>query len=485
VRERLLKAANQSGKSYAAAAEVSYHATGLYPEWWDGWRSDKPCRIWVCSETSLVLRDVMQTLLFGPCGIDDDFGSGSVPLDAIVGKPSMARGITDAYDTCQVRHVSGGISTIKFRSYQAGRKAFQGATLDLIVFDEEPPLDVYDEGLTRITATGGRSLMIYTPMGGSGEVTRRFTDHASPDRALIRMTLYDVAGHPGSHMTLEMVEDIKRNTLPSNMRTRVYGEDNTFEGSVFQVDEDSIKEPPFRDDEVPLHWRKIWGIDFGINHAFAAVLLLYDADADCVHVHACIREKNQTPLQHAVPIKARAANVPIAYPSDGDNRESGTGKTLAALYREQDLPLLGGPARFEDGSVSTERGVLEIWSRMTTGRFKVSTTCSTWFEEFRSYHRKNGQIVKLYDDLQSATRIGVMCLRSAQAGALGSRRARHSTNAELNNPHAIAARNDFNLFTGVGEARAPVGRNGLPEGTSYLYASKPRVQVDNSDPWGD
>jgi len=158
VRERLLKAANQSGKSYAAAAEVSYHATGLYPEWWDGWRSDKPCRIWVCSETSLVLRDVMQTLLFGPCGIDDDFGSGSVPLDAIVGKPSMARGITDAYDTCQVRHVSGGISTIKFRSYQAGRKAFQGATLDLIVFDEEPPLDVYDEGLTRINCTGGRTL---------------------------------------------------------------------------------------------------------------------------------------------------------------------------------------------------------------------------------------------------------------------------------------------------------------------------------------
>ena len=37
-----------------------------------------------------------------------------------------------------------------------------------------------------------------------------------------------------------------------------------------------------------------------------------------------------------------------------------------------------------------------------------------WFEEFRTYHRKDGLIVKLRDDLMSASRIGVMMLRYAR-----------------------------------------------------------------------
>src|SRR6516162_3743686 len=117
-----------------------------------------------------------------PAGDPEALGSGTVPLDLVADKPSLARGITDAFDTVRVKHESGGNSTIRFRSYQAGREAFQGVTLDLIIFDEEPPPDVYAEGITRITATNGRALLVYTPMGGPGEVTRRFTQDA-PDRA--------------------------------------------------------------------------------------------------------------------------------------------------------------------------------------------------------------------------------------------------------------------------------------------------------------
>jgi hypothetical protein len=37
-----------------------------------------------------------------------------------------------------------------------------------------------------------------------------------------------------------------------------------------------------------------------------------------------------------------------------------------------------------------------------------------WFEEFRLYHRKDGKVVKIGDDLISATRYGVMMLRYAE-----------------------------------------------------------------------
>jgi hypothetical protein len=238
-------------------------------------------------------------------------------------------------------------------------------------------------------------------------------------------------------LTLEQVEVIKRNCLPHETRTRVYGEDMQGEGSVFPIDEETITEPPIV--SVPVHWHKIWGIDFGINHPFAAVLLLFDADADVVHVHHCIRLKGQTPLQHAVPMKSIGADVVVAYPADGDNREMGTGDPLARLYREQNLRMLPSHATFEDKTTSTERGILEIWQRMTTGRFKVANTQSSWFEEFRGYHRKNNQIVKMYDDLMSATRIGVMALRYAKQGPLGSRRPPRQ-------PATMATGLDFDLF---------------------------------------
>src|SRR5262249_57472369 len=35
----------------------------------------------------------------------------------------LARGEGNAYDTIQVRHVSGGISTLRFRTYSAGRRS--------------------------------------------------------------------------------------------------------------------------------------------------------------------------------------------------------------------------------------------------------------------------------------------------------------------------------------------------------------------------
>ena len=43
-RERLLMAGNQLGKTLAGAAEAAFHLTGLYPDWWEGRRWDRPVR---------------------------------------------------------------------------------------------------------------------------------------------------------------------------------------------------------------------------------------------------------------------------------------------------------------------------------------------------------------------------------------------------------------------------------------------------------
>jgi hypothetical protein len=54
------------------------------------------------------------------------------------------------------------------------------------------------------------------------------------------------------------------------------------------------------------------------------------------------------------------------------------------------------------------------WTCSTECKFKVYNHLADWFEEFRLYHRKDGKVVKLYDDLMAATRYAVMMLREAK-----------------------------------------------------------------------
>src|SRR3954469_9156745 len=129
-RERLLIAGNQNGKTHVGAYEAACHLTGEYPSNWKGRRWDRPTRGWIAGETSLVVRDVQQKKLCGEPGVDAAFGTGMVPKDLFTDRPSLARGITDAYDTIQVRHKSGGVSVARFKSYEQGRTKFQGETLD-------------------------------------------------------------------------------------------------------------------------------------------------------------------------------------------------------------------------------------------------------------------------------------------------------------------------------------------------------------------
>jgi len=70
-------------------------------------------------------------------------------------------------------------------------------------------------------------------------------------------------------------------------------------------------------------------------------------------------------------------------------------------------------AAFPDGSNGVEAGVLDMLDRMKTGRLKVAAHLNDWWEEFRLYHRKDGQIVKEGDDLMAATRHALMMLRHA------------------------------------------------------------------------
>lgn len=402
-RERLFMAGNQLGKTFSGGAEMAYHLTGEYPDWWEGKRFSHPIVAWASGITGESVRDTTQRILMGRPG---QYGTGAIPGKAIVGSPKKAIGVPDLLDSVKIRHASGGESMLYFKSYEKGRAKWQGETLHVVWFDEEPPEDIYSEGLTRTNATGGIAYMTFTPLLGMSSVVRRFLQESSPDRAVITMTIDD-AEHYSPEDRARIVA-----AYPAHEReARAKGIPTLGSGKIFPVAEEMISEPAV---QIPDHWRRIAGMDFGWDHPTAAAWIAYDLDADCIHVYDCYRQKEQTPVVHAGAIKPRGDWIPMAWPHDGLQHDKGSGEQLAQQYEAQGVNMLPERATFEDGGNGVEAGLMDMLDRMQTGRFKVAAHLHEWFEEFRLYHRKDGKVVKEADDLMAATRYAIMMLRFAK-----------------------------------------------------------------------
>ena len=94
---------------------------------------------------------------------------------------------------------------------------------------------------------------------------------------------------------------------------------------------------------------------------------------------------------------------------DAQNTEKGSGKSMIEFYKEAGINVQADTFyNFMDmkGTKNNlvEPGLMNILQRMKTGRYKVFKTCGKVFEEMRRYHRKDGKIVKKFDDALDAMR---------------------------------------------------------------------------------
>ena len=225
-------------------------------------------------------------------------------------------------------------------------------------------------------------------------------------KSVTTMTLYDV-----DHYSDEERETIL-DSYPAHERdARAKGIPQLGSGRIFPIEEDLIKEKAF---EIPDVWPRIGGIDFGWDHPTAASWLAWDRDADVVHVYDCYKQKEATPVIHAAAIKPRGDWIPFSWPHDGYQHDKGSGKELSQQYKDQGVKMLDKHATWEDGGNGVEAGIQMMLDMMQTGRFKVAEHLEDWFAEFRLYHRKDGKIVKEFDDAICSTRYALMMLREAK-----------------------------------------------------------------------
>ncbi len=404
--ERCFMAGNQLGKTLAGACEMAYHLTGLYPDWWEGMRFTKPITAWACGVTPEVIRDSAQLLLVGSIE-KGEVGMGTIRGD-LIESTQRALGTPNFLDNVMVRHVSGGLSICRLKAYSQGREKFQASTIDLIWFDEEPPEEIYSEGLTRTNKGyfGRTSLLTYTPLMGMSGVTFQFMEDPTDHQIVVNMGIRDV-----DHYTEEEKETIIASYPEHEREARAFGIPVLGSGRVFPIVEQALYWEPH---EIPRHWPQINGCDFGWDHPQAFVNAAWDRDSDIVYITKGWRQSHCTPVQAAHVVKKWGEWIPTAWPHDGYQHDKGSGDQLAEQYRDAGLNMLPEHATHAAGGYGLEAGITEIIERMQSGRLKVNKYFAEWFEEFRLYHRKDGLIVKERDDLMSATRMLIMMLRCAE-----------------------------------------------------------------------
>ena len=403
-RERLLMAGNQVGKTTAGAAELAMHLAGTYPPWWKGYRFPGPIAAWAAGVSAESAAAAIQTHLLG----------GSPTRQALLPSSRISRrvyrnrtGLNAPLEGLAIRHASGlGESLLTFKSYAQGRESWQGATLDLVWFDEEPNFDIYMEGLSRTNATSGIVYTTFTPLKGRSRLVERFIDIANVDRALVQFPIDDAR-----HLSKQQKAKILQSYPEFERQSRALGVPLLGSGRVFPLPPEALSVVPF---DIPVHWPRLGALDFGWEHPTAAVEIAWDRDFDVIYVVRCYRVAKQTPKRHCQILAEWGNSLLWAWPHDGLAHEKGSGEGLAAQYRHHGLSLLPAHVTLESGGNSVEAGLSLMLERMESGRFKVFANLSDWFEEFTLYHRVSGRVQKVRDDLMSATRYALMGLRFAR-----------------------------------------------------------------------
>jgi phage terminase large subunit-like protein len=407
-RERMVLAGNRTGKTLSGTFETACHATGEYPEWWGGLEFNFPPTIWCLGVDAPQVKNVLQREIFGVLGENGFDGTGWIPRERIAGF-SRSQQLPGLASEVAIFHENGGTSMVSFRSYSqsnkgAGTTPFAGSSVDFCLVDEQPSdPELHGQLVTRLMTGnrghGGSIVYSMTPELGYTELIRSFLETRQPHQHLTQVTWADCP-----HLTPEIQEQILSSIPEWQRDMRRNGVPFMGSGRIFTIPEERIIVDPF---EIPDWWTWLAAIDFGISHPTAWVKCAYDPESDVVYIVQTYREKGKSVNEIAPFIRGASQGfIPTVYPHDGDNREKGSGKTLAELYREAGVDMSMKFRNLDkDQSNFVEPGLVTMDERLRTDRLKVFRNCTPFIEEYRRYHRdEKGQIVKVDDDTIDAAR---------------------------------------------------------------------------------
>jgi phage terminase large subunit-like protein len=397
-RQRGYLAANRCGKTETGAFETTCHATGIYPHWWTGKRFDEPTKIWIVGKSSETIRDTVQVAMLG---IPGQWGTGMLPGDLLI---NITKNNSRA-DIITVKHISGGISTIGFKSNEAGRQSFEGTAMDVIWLDEECDLPVYLECLMRTMTTNGIIFTTFTPLKGLTQLIKSLLKNGDLDTPADGISISQCSWGDVPHLTPEACEEMLAAYPPHQRLARSKGIPQLGSGVIYPVDPASYTITPF---EIPKHWQRLTGLDVGWRRT-AAIFSAINPDTGEIYLYSEHYMGEAEPLIHATAIKSRGADIPVIIDSAAHGRSQHDGHNLFDMYRDLGLTLF-------NANKSVETGIYAVWELFSSGKLKIFSNCTNMLSELKTYSRDDqGKIIKSDDHLCDALRYLIMTREHAKS----------------------------------------------------------------------
>lgn len=261
-RNRWVFGGNRTGKTECGAVETVWTARGVHP-----FRENrKDVNGWIVSVSYEVQREVAQAKIL-------QYLSRDWIVDIIMQTGRRDCPENGVIDSIIIKNVFGGLSKISFKSCDQGREKFQGASLDFVWFDEEPPKDIYEECLMRVLDRKGDIWGTMTPLKGLTWVYDEIflNPHSSPE---IWYTQIEWTDNP--FLDSAEVERLISSTDADMQESRRFGRFKENRGLVYpEFNPEKHIIEPFN---VPVEWQYSLSIDPGLNNPLSCHFYAVDGD---------------------------------------------------------------------------------------------------------------------------------------------------------------------------------------------------------------
>ncbi len=400
--ERLFSAANQIGKTLTILLEGYWHASGRYPDWWEGKRFRRPTVGIFGAQTWEHMRTGLQTkLLTGADRGDLERGTGIIPKEVLSRCEFIsAANVPGVYAEIKVPHVTGGFSKIMFKTYESGQEKWESMTCNWVMLDEEPPRDIYTEAAMRVIANDGTIAIGFTPDSGLTETVLHFFkdgefNAGAADGKLITMVGWDDVPHLSEKAKAAAISKI-----PEHLReAKTKGIPYLGEGRVFQFDLSQFIEQGFK---IPDYYEKCYAIDPGVSNT-AVLWGARDPDSGVTYIYNEYSAHSVSIYTVADAIKAHGAWIPgVMDPFYGPQSSRESSAKIIDLYKQTGLDV---ELCDRKGKEYKESGIETIKVAFLTGKLRIFNHCRHLINQLHLYHRTDrGKTGNTPDDFVDALR---------------------------------------------------------------------------------
>ncbi|MBR2647129.1 MAG: terminase family protein [Clostridia bacterium] len=389
-RNRWVFGGNRSGKTECGAVECVYMARGIHP-----YRENRRdvCG-WVVSLSGQVQRDVAQKKILRYLRKDwieeivMSSGRRDAPEDGII-------------DFIRVKNALGGSSVIGFKSCDQGREKFQGASLDFVWFDEEPPEDVYRECRMRVLDRRGDIFGTMTPLKGLTFVYNEiFLNRRCDPEAWYEF----VEWSDNPYLDEEEVRVLESALDERTLQARKYGRFlQAGEGLVYpEFDENIHVIEPF---SLPPEWQDTISIDPGLNNPLSAHWYAVDYD-DNVYVVFEHYEAGKDVDYHAAAIKSICDRLGWKRDAQGRVRalidSAAKQRTLAGVKSVVELFYERGILVNPEVEKDLFSGIAQVKSYLNQKNglpnIYIFNTCPHLISELKGYYWGSGDVPRKVND---------------------------------------------------------------------------------------